>query len=87
MGFADEVTASTTSAATSVGHVVRALNALSPRERKEIVAYLDDLPAGVQKVAVGRALSKRAAAAGHDIKITGSQVSSFIAGNRNGLQA
>ena len=85
MGFADEVSTLTTASATSIGHVVRVLNALPAKERREIVAYLDDLPPGTQRSAVGRALSKRAAKVGLDLKVTGSQVSAFIAGGRNGL--
>lgn len=86
MGFAEEVAAASTSGS-SIGHVAQVLNALPAKERTEIVKYLDNLPAGVQKVAVARALTKRAAAVGLSVKVNGGQVSSFISGNRNGLEA
>lgn len=85
MGFADEVEASASATGSNVAHVTRLLNALPAKDRKEIVAFLDDLPPGAQKVAVARALTKRAAKAGLDVKVTAQQVTTFINGSRHGL--
>ncbi len=86
MGFADEVQ-SLTNGGSNISRIVLALNSLPPKERKEIVAFIDAMPPGTQRSAVARAITQRAQKQGFTGVVNGDQVRAFADGARNGLEA
>lgn len=86
MSFGDEVMSNQSHSAGNIPNVVVALNCLPSKERKEILAYLDDIPQGVQWQAIAKALAKRAGAHGYKGRLSGQQVRRFVEGSRHGLE-
>jgi hypothetical protein len=86
MGFAEEVAAATSTRGSNIGHATRVLNALPARQRKQLVAFLDNPPDGYQKAAVAIAINNRVKKAGLDMpKVTAQHISTFQNGSRHGL--